>query len=294
MVGARKTRVQRALHDSDRAPAGRPLAWFGVSGDRPLVAIVGFSLVISMAGLQPLQAIPQPAPGLAFRPDLELGAPRYGVGYRADRLDRCLSQLTPDALDLDPVILNQSPVLQRWLQAIPDVDAEITRQPAFRPRVRAAYTGFPARGETGGVEVGVEDIFLLPGTGLTLSSHYSTNSNGQRQSYGVEARYYLLPLGNYLNLAPTLGYRDLASPDYRTGGVELGLRLMLVTSRGGGADLALSQQWVSLGQPGETSITGFNLGYAVSSQLRLATDLEFQSSPLGYDSRWGLGLEWLL
>jgi hypothetical protein len=69
---------------------------------------------------------------------------------------------------------------------------------------------------------------------------------------------------------------------------------MLIPARGGGADLALSQQWVLPGQPNQVAITNVTLGYAVTSQVRLATDLEFQSSHLGYDNRWGLGLEWLL
>ncbi|MFZ4641233.1 MAG: hypothetical protein ACOYMP_12640 [Nodosilinea sp.] len=239
-------------------------------------AIACFGLVTAAASLQPLQA----DPGTGELPWVE------PTGW--------LSQLPNHSLELDPAILNQSPVLQRWLQAVPDVGQEINYQPAFRPRLRGTYNGFPAKGETGGFQVGLEDIFLMPGTGLALSADYGSNGNGQHRSYGLEARYYLFPLGGYVNLAPTLGYRDLSTPDYSTGGMAVGLRLMLVPSRGGGADLALGQQWVSPGQEGEVGVTSVALGYAVTSQLRLATDLQFQSSRLGYDSRWGLGLEWLL
>ncbi|MFM7471497.1 MAG: hypothetical protein ACKO5P_08340 [Nodosilinea sp.] len=257
-------------------------------------AIASFLLAIAASNLQPLQA----SPGAASLGQSAVGS-EFSPGDPPDLCNSCfvaswLSQLPPDSLELNPAILNQSPVLQRWLQAIPEVGEEINHQPAFRPRLRATYTGFPARGEVGGFQLGVEDVFLVAGTGLTLSTHYSNNGSGQRRSYGVEARYYLMPLGDYLNLAPTLGYRDLSNSDYSASGIDLGLRLMLIPARGGGADLALSQQWVLPGQPNQVAITNVTLGYAVTSQVRLATDLEFQSSHLGYDNRWGLGLEWLL
>jgi hypothetical protein len=200
---------------------------------------------------------------------------------------------TPN-LDLDPEIIDNSPVLQRWLQGTPDIADEIRHQPSFRPRLRLGYSRFPSTGGVGGFALGVEDWFVAPGTGLAVGASYSQGGGGLREDYGGEARYYLLPLGGYVNLAPTVGYRSLTTPDYSTDGLSLGLRLMLVPSRGGAADLALSQQWVAPGGDSEVGITSLSLGYAVTQQLRLGTDLQFQNSRFGQDSRLGLSLEWLL
>lgn len=206
--------------------------------------------------------------------------------------------LDPEAvaptLDLDPAIIEGSPTLQRWLEEIPDVADEIRHRPSFRTRLRAGYAQFPSNGQIGGVAVAIEDAFVIPGTGLTASADYSRSWNGQRESYGGEARYYLLPLGGYVNIAPTVGYRSLSTPAYQTDGLDVGLRLMLVPSRGGGADLALSQRWVAPGSESEVGITSLAIGYAVTRQLRLGTDFQLQNSRFGQDSRFGLSLELLL
>ncbi len=206
--------------------------------------------------------------------------------------------LDPEAvapsLDLDPAIIDGSPTLQRWLEDIPDVADEIRHRPSFRTRLRAGYAQFPSSGQIGGFGAAVEDVFVVPGTGLTASADYSRSWNGDRESYGGEARYYLLPLGGYVNIAPTVGYRSLSTPAYQTDGLDVGLRLMLVPSRGGGADLALSQRWVAPGSEGEVGITSLAIGYAVTPQLRLGTDFQLQNSRFGQDSRFGLLLELLL
>jgi hypothetical protein len=203
-------------------------------------------------------------------------------------------QLQSPPLDLDPAILEQSPVLRRWLQQIPEVEMEVRQVPAFRPRLRVSYTQFPSREQVGGWQVGLEDIFLVPGKGLAAGADYGQSGTGDLQSYGVEARYYLLPLGGYLNLAPTLGYRSLTTTTHSSTGVSLGLRLVVVPSRGGGTDLSLSQQWIAPGQIQEAGLTTVTLGYALTPHLRLGTDWQWQRSNLGQDNRWGLGLEWLL
>lgn len=207
------------------------------------------------------------------------------------------AQSTPDEfppLDLDPNILEESPVLQQWLEEIPDIAQEIRHDPSFRTRLRVGYANFPSNGEIGGFQLGVEDVFLWPGTGLTASADYHRSGNGQREAYGAEVRYYLLPLGGYVNVAPSLGYRSVSAPAYNTDGLDLGLRLMVIPSRGGAADFSISQHWVAPGSEGEVGLTQFNLGYAVTRQLRLGSDLEFQNSRFGQESRWGLSLEWLL
>lgn len=197
-------------------------------------------------------------------------------------------------LELDPRIIEESPVLQQWLEEVPDIAEDIRHNPSFRTRLRVGYANFPSNGEISGFQVGVDDIFVWPGTGLTASADFSRSGNGQREAYGAEARYYLLPLGGYVNVAPTLGYRSVVAPGYDTSGLDVGLRLMIIPSRGGGTDLAVSQHWVAPGTDQEVGITRFNLGYAVTSHLRVGSDLELQNSRFGQESRWGLGLEWLL
>lgn len=205
--------------------------------------------------------------------------------------------LEPEAvaptLDLDPAVIEGSPTLQRWLEDVPDVADEIRHRPSFRTRLRVGYAQFPSTGQIGGFGAAVEDVFV-PGTGLAASVDYSRSWNGQRESYGGEARYYLLPLGGYFNLAPTVGYRSLSTPAYQTDGLDVGLRLMLVPSRGGGADLSLSQHWVAPGSESEVGITSLAIGYAVTRQLRLGTDFQRQNSRFGQDSRVGVSLELLL
>lgn len=206
--------------------------------------------------------------------------------------------LDPDAvaptLDLDPAVIEGSPTLQRWLEDVPDVADEIRHWPSFRTRLRVGYAQFPSTGQAGGFGAALEDVFVVPGTGLAASVDYSRSWNGQRESYGGEARYYLLPLGGYFNLAPTLGYRSLSTPAYQTDGLDVGLRLMLVPSRGGGADLAISQRWVAPGSEREVGITSLAIGYAVTRRLRLGTDFQQQNSRFGQDSRVEVSLELLL
>ncbi|MGB3310267.1 MAG: hypothetical protein WBG32_00180 [Nodosilinea sp.] len=203
-------------------------------------------------------------------------------------------EVVAPTLDLDPTVIENSPTLQRWLEEIPDVADEIRYQPSFRTRLRVSYAQFPSTGQIGGFGAAVEDVFVVPGTGLTASADYSRSWNGDRESYGGEARYYLLPLGGYVNIAPTVGYRALSTPAYQTDGLDVGLRLLLVPSRGGGADLALSQRWVAPGTENEVGVTSLAIGYAVTRQLRLGTDFQLQNSRFGQDSRVGLSLELLL
>lgn len=199
----------------------------------------------------------------------------------------------PNRLDLDPAVIENSPVLQQWIETVPDISHEIIHDPSFRTRVRLGYSRFPSTGQADGFNAGVEDIFVWPGTGLTLSGDYARSWSGSRESYGATARYYLFPLGGFVNFAPVVGYRSLSTPAYTTDGLDVGMQLMIVPSRGGGADIALSQTWVAPGTQDEVGMTGVTIGYAVTHQLRLATDFQFQNSRFGQDSRVGIGLEWM-
>lgn len=197
-------------------------------------------------------------------------------------------------LDLPPEVIQESPVLQEWLQRTPDIAAEIANDPSFRTRLRLGYSQFPSSGGTSGFNAGVEDVFVWPGTGLTLSGDYARSWDGNREDYGAEARFYVFPLGGIVNFAPVLGYRQLTTSQYSTSGLDVGMRLMIIPSRGGGADVAISQSWVAPGSQDEVGMTAASIGYAVTSHLRLATQLQFQNSRFGQDSHLGLSLEWLL
>ncbi|MBE9166752.1 hypothetical protein IQ238_04120 [Pleurocapsales cyanobacterium LEGE 06147] len=198
-----------------------------------------------------------------------------------------------DKLDLPPEIIEDSPVLQRWLKEIPDVLEDIRRDPSFRTRLQLGFALFPSTESAAGINVGVKDIFIGR-TGLTLSADYQTAFNGSRVSVGTDLHYFLFPLGGYVNFAPLVGYRYVQSNDYFTDGVRVGGRLMLALSRTGAADISLSQSFISPGGENEVGITNLAVGYAVTSQLRLSTELEQQNSREAKDNRVTINLEWML
>ncbi|MEP0956212.1 hypothetical protein [Microcoleus sp. FACHB-1515] len=187
-----------------------------------------------------------------------------------------------DSIDLAPEIIEQSPVLQRWQEEIPDVRQDIQNDPSFRTRIRVGYGD---SGE-GSVSVGVEDVFLGR-SNFTISGDYQ---GGDRSSYGADLHYYVRPLGSAVNLAPVVGYRHLDETD----GVNVGARLMLSLSRSGAADISVTQSWVAPGSSQEAGLTRVVFGYAVSDRLRLSTDYQRQNTPERKDDRWGIALEWLL
>jgi hypothetical protein len=194
--------------------------------------------------------------------------------------------------DIPDRVLKESPTLQRWLKEVPDLWEDIRHEPSFRTRLRLGFTTFPSTDNTGGINLGVEDIFIKR-TGLTISADYQSAFNGDRNAYGADLHYFVLPLGNYFNLAPLIGYRYVQSNDFNTDGLHLGLRLMLAFSRTGAGDISLSQSYISPGGSEEVGITSLSVGYAVTSKLRLSTDLEWQNSIEDHDSRAGINLELL-
>ena len=198
---------------------------------------------------------------------------------------------TPDnSIDISPEIINGSPVLQKWLRGIPDVLDDIKNDPSFRTRVKVGYSQYPSTNQSGGIHVAVDDVFIGR-SGLSASANY--NSGGSRSAYGADAQYYLLPLGGYFNVTPLVGFRHLQTDKYSRDGLNLGVKLMLVPSRGGGADIALSQSWVGLGSATETGLTTLSLGYAITNNIRLSTDIQQQNAKENYDSRVGIGFEWM-
>jgi hypothetical protein len=195
-------------------------------------------------------------------------------------------------LDLDPKIRQESPVLERWLEKIPDIAEEIRNDPSFRTRIRLGYAQFPSSDNSSGVILGVEDVFFGQ-TSLTLSGDYQTAFNGNRTAIGANLQYYLLPLGDYVNLAPMVGYRYIQTGNYSTDGLNLGLKLKLALSRTGAADITVSQSFISPGGANEVGLTTLSVGYAITSNLRLAADIQAQNSRARKDSSLGILLEWL-
>ena len=196
-------------------------------------------------------------------------------------------------IDLPPRVIEESPVLQEWLEEVPNVLEDIRYDPAFVTRLRFGFTWFASTDDAVGLNIGIEDIFIK-GTGITISADYQTAFNGNRNAVGADLHYFLLPLGNYVNVAPLVGYRYIQSQDFATDGIHLGLRLMLSFSRTGGGDISLSQSFISPGGNEEVGITSLSVGYAVTSYLRLSGDIERQNSVENNDDRYGLNLEWLL
>ncbi len=205
-------------------------------------------------------------------------------------------QVTPkpaaQQLDLSPEIIENSPVLQRWLRQVPNVLEDIRNDPSFRTRVRLGYSQFPSTGQAPGFNVGVEDVFIGR-TGLTVGGDYQASFNGDREAFGADLRYYVLPLGSYVNVAPQVGYRYVETGKFSTDGVNVGARLMLALSRTGAADVSLTQSFVSPGSSDEVGITTLSFGYAVTRHLRLSTDIQKQNSREEKDSRVGIVLEWM-
>ena len=195
----------------------------------------------------------------------------------------------PAELDLSPDIKG-SPVLQRWLRQVPNILEEIAKDPSFRTRLRLGY--HPSTEQAGGVNVGVEDVFIGR-TGLTVSGEYQAAFSGERTAYGGDLRYYVRPLGSYINVAPVVGYRHLETDAYLTNGVNVGVRLLLVLSRSGAADISLTQSWVAPGTDQEVGLTTLSVGYAFTRNLRLSTDIQQQNARQSKDSRVGIVLEWM-
>lgn len=197
-----------------------------------------------------------------------------------------------NSIDLLPEVIQESPVLQKWQEEIPDILQDIHHDPAFLTRFRLGFTTFPSSEDAGGLNVGIEDIFIKR-TGLTVSADYQTAFNGNRNAAGANLHYFLLPLGSYVNFAPMVGYRYVQNNDFFTDGVRVGLRMMLSFSRTGGGDISVSQSFINPGGREEVGITSFSVGYALTSHLRLSGDIERQNSIEAKDSRTGINLEWL-
>ncbi len=196
-----------------------------------------------------------------------------------------------NSLDLPPEIINNSSVLQRWMKEVPDVLGEINHEPSFRTRIGIGYAEFPSTQHDGGLNISVNDVFVGR-TGLTISGDYET-SFGKRDAGGLNLQYYVLPLGYYVNIAPVVGYRSISTNNYSEDGVNIGGKIIFPLSRSGAADLSFSQTFISPGDDDEVGVTNVSFGYAITKQIRLATEIEKQNSRVKKDSQFSIILEWM-
>jgi len=191
-------------------------------------------------------------------------------------------------LDINPEVIENSPVLQRWRNKIPNVLHDINNEPSFRTRLRFGYSQLDGNA---GVKFGFEDVFIVDK--ITFSGEYEKAFNNNFENYGADLNYYLLPLGGYLNFSPVVGYRDLRTSDYSSSGVNLGVKLLLVLSRGGGADIAFTRSWVAPGSSEEVTLTKLSASYAITKSLRLSTELGHQKISGEKERQVGLFVEWM-
>ncbi|VEP17228.1 conserved hypothetical protein [Hyella patelloides LEGE 07179] len=220
----------------------------------------------------------------------------YGFCFTSITIFPRLAQAETDSLsdlDIPPQIIKESPVLQKWLQETPNVLEEIRHDPSFRSRLNLGFSLFPSNEDLTGVKIAVEDIFLGR-TGLTWSADYQTSFNSDRVSTGTDLHYFIFPLGNYINVAPLVGYRYVQSNDFNTDGVNLGLRLMFSLSRTGSADISIAQSFISPQGDREVGLFSLSVGYSITSHLRLSTDWKLQNSQQDKDDSFSIGLQYLL
>ena len=198
---------------------------------------------------------------------------------------------TPSQLDVPPEIIRDSPVLQKWLREVPDVLYQIRHDPSFRTRLGVGFAVFPDDDLTG-VKIAIEDIFLGL-TGLTVSADYQTSFNNDRVNTGTDLHYFLFPLGGFVNVAPIVGYRYVRHGDFNIDGVNLGLRVMLALSRTGAADISLSQSFVSPQGDREIGLFRIDVGYSLTSHIRISTGWKIENSREDKDNSLSIGLQYL-
>ncbi len=199
---------------------------------------------------------------------------------------RCVSA-QPVKVDVDPRLIQDSPVLQRWLVNPPDLLSDIYYAPIFGTKLRV---GGISRDNRLGLDLGIEDVFI-GSSPVTLSGSYQTLFPTLESSFDLKARYYVLPLGSYFNIAPQVGYRQLNALDARSvSGVEVGLQGILVLSPRS-ADLRFSHGFTNFATDSELSITAVTASYALGRNLWVGSKIEWRRSPIQSDSRVGIMLE---
>ncbi|NJN76292.1 MAG: hypothetical protein HC796_08980 [Synechococcaceae cyanobacterium RL_1_2] len=191
-----------------------------------------------------------------------------------------VAQVQPLDLNLPPTMVEESTLLQRWPIAIPDLTEQIKHEPIFSPRIGISFSD-----ERFGVNLRRVNI---PGTRWVIEGNYDPINEG------VSLDYYSRALGHRLNIAPTIGYDSIEIEDRSRSGISLGVKVLLFGA-GDGGDGSVSHRFVNPGEGSkEMGITSLSLGYALTSQIRLATDFNFYRTIKYQEDQFKLNLEFLL
>lgn len=183
--------------------------------------------------------------------------------------------------------IEDSPLLQRWLDQPPDLLQEIRHKPSFNTKLGFKLT---SRDQVLGYGISLDDLFLGRSP-FTFSANFEREFDKPSTNLDLNLRYYLLPLGDYFNIAPQIGYRSVAIADQPfLSGFDIGIQGIFALSPHS-ADIRLAQTWTSIGSNNEISTTKLSTSYAIMPQLRLASSIQWQRSPNRADSRVGIGLE---
>ena len=200
-----------------------------------------------------------------------------------------LAQGIAEELDLEPSIVEESPVLQRWSRETPDLLEEIRTEPIVPTRLEAGVADFD---DEFGLRLAIEDFY--PGrTQLSLMGDYWQSLESDAVSWGARLRFFLRPLGKRLNVSPVVGYRNIARSDFTRDGVIAGGRLQVALSPGGGADASVAQLFLRPGSDREVGLTLFSAGYALSDKIRLSATLQRTRSNRGRETDASIGLAWI-
>ncbi len=207
-----------------------------------------------------------------------ISTPAYADAKMSHRLNE---------LEIDRQVIENSPVLRRWLDNPPDLLEDIYNEPSFNTKLNIGIT---SRNNSLGIEAGVEDLFVGRSP-LTVNGSYQAEFSGRESELVANIRYYVLPLGSYWNISPIVGYRQFNQLDRpQISGLDVGLQGILVLSPHS-SDLRLSHTFTSPSGDLEMSTTTLSTSYAITNNLRLGTKIEWRRSPLVYDSRVGFLLE---
>lgn len=223
---------------------------------------------------------------IAIRLRLGWGA----IGWLLLGLAPAFAQGIAEDLDLDPAIVEESPVLQRWYRETPDVLAEIRTEPVVPTHIGGGIADFD---DDIGLRLTAEEIYLGR-TRLSLAGDYWQSLESDAVSWGAQLRGFLRPLGKRLNVSPVVGYRNIARSDFTRDGLLVGGRLRAALSPGGGADASVAQLFLQPGSDREVSLTVFTAGYALTDALRLSATLQRTRSNRGRETDASIGLAWML
>ncbi len=207
----------------------------------------------------------------------------------AQTLKADLTTQSNRALDLkiDQKLIQSSPVLRRWLAQPPDVLQEIDQTPAFPTRLQLTLFTIPSRGGDTEWSAAFQDIFLAQSS-VSVSTEYSQSTRTENRQWGTQARVYLLPLGSHLNIAPVMGYRTLIVDGWSFQGPEIGTRFVIASPQA--ADISFTQSF-TLDEVTTVGRSQLAMGYALSPSIRISAQVQWQNSPIRWDTAYGFSLE---